>query len=161
MIYSNHVHIAFIFRKTINLENSPRWGVANPGWLKQYLYNSPWGKSRCTTNRYAFFTKIRYNKLIDKYKQHISTFQLWNCHCAECETDCHLNSGQTALQSNPILRSTVPKTMFWTVLQTWDCFPNRKLSGHITKQIDSANHFVLLYHHRGTINRLKALYILI
>ena len=62
-----------------------------------------------------------------------SSQSLRTCHCAECDIKSKFERWTFALQSNPILRSTIPKTMFWTVLQSWDCF---------TKQAEPANDLV-------------------
>ena len=56
------------------------------------------------------------------------TISVWGASAVRHGPYC--NNG---IHSVAILRSTIPKTMFWKVLQTWDCH---------TKQIDTANHLI-------------------
>ena len=50
----------------------------------------------------------------------VSSYSLMTCHCAECDTGRNWKAELPAIQSNLILRSTVPKTLFWIAVQTWD-----------------------------------------
>ena len=100
--------------------------------------------SFCLCLRFRLFVKMEYwrlsyldcattfQKLYEDPKQYNSTFSLRTCHCAECVVeqnlkDDHLQGPCSCLprfsvilqKSNPILRSTLPKTLFWIAPQTF------------------------------------------
>ena len=54
------------------------------------------------------------------------------CHCGVLHKSLSINR-ITCTPWHPILRSTVPKTLFWIVLRSWDCH---------TKHVNPANHLI-------------------
>jgi len=65
--------------------------------------------------------------------KNVCTYSLITCHCEVCNIIHYQSTEYPAHRGNPILRSTVPKTLFRLCFKLWDCR---------IKHLNPTNHFI-------------------